>query len=244
MPLLRNLDKSKISKRKNPVSLIYYRQAGFLPQALLNFLGLMGGGMPAPTEKNDTAEIFTLAGMLARFDFAKISLGGPVFDLVKLKWLNGEYLRKLTAEEFFQQLRTVVFSDDYLRAIGPLVQTRMETLGEFGNMTHFLFADDIMPAPELFVPKKRTLEETNAFALEMLTVLEGAEWTHDGLDAVLRALGTEKEWSVKETFMLLRAVLTGSTMSPPLLESLVVFGKARSLDRFRRFVEFQKKVRR
>ena len=129
MPLLRNLDKSKISKRKNPVSLIYYRQAGFLPQALLNFLGLMGGGMPAPTEKNDTAEIFTLAGMLERFDFAKISLGGPVFDLVKLKWLNGEYLRKLTAEEFFQQIRTVVFSDDYLRAIGPLVQTRMETPG-------------------------------------------------------------------------------------------------------------------
>ncbi len=243
MPLLRNLDKSKISKRKNPVSLIYYRQAGFLPQAVLNFLGLMGGGMPAPTEKNDTAEIFTLGGMLERFDFAKISLGGPVFDLVKLKWLNGEYLRKLTAEEFFQALRTVVFSDDYLRAIGPLVQTRMETLGEFGNMTNFLFADDVMPAPEVFVPKKRTLEETNAFAAEMLTVLEGAEWTHDGLDGSLRTLGAAKEWSVKETFMLLRAVLTGSTMSPPLLESLVVFGKARSLDRVRRFVDFQKKLR-
>ena len=243
MPLLRNLDKSKISKRKNPVSLIYYRQAGFLPQALLNFLGLMGGGMPAPTEKNDTAEIFTLGRMLERFDFAKISLGGPVFDLVKLKWLNGEYLRKLTAEEFFQQLRNVVFSDDYLRAIGPLVQTRMETLGEFGNMTSFLFADDVMPAPELFVPKKRTLEETNAFAVELLLVLEGAEWTHDGLDAAVRGLGTEKEWSVKESFMLLRAILTGSTMSPPLLESLVVFGKARSLDRVRRFVDFQKKAR-
>ena len=94
MPLLRNLDKSKISKRKNPVSLIYYRQAGFLPHALLNFLGLMGGGMPAPTEKNDTAEIFDLPRMLELFDFAKISLGGPVFDLVKLKWLNGEYIAR------------------------------------------------------------------------------------------------------------------------------------------------------
>jgi glutamyl-tRNA synthetase len=244
MPLLRNLDKSKISKRKNPVSLIYYRQAGFLPQAVLNFLGLMGGGMPAPTEKNDTAEIFTLAGMLERFDFAKISLGGPVFDLVKLKWLNGEYLRKLTAEEFFQALRTVVFSDSYLRSIGPLVQTRIETLGEFGNMTNFLFADDIMPAPEVFVPKKRTLEETNAFASEMLAALEPADWTHEGLDAALRELGTAREWSVKETFMLLRAVITGSTTSPPLLESLVVFGKARSLDRIRRFVDHQKKARR
>ena len=240
MPLLRNLDKSKISKRKNPVSLIYYRQAGFLPQAVLNFLGLMGGGMPAPTEKNDTAEIFTLDGMLERFDFQKISLGGPVFDLVKLKWLNGEYLRALTPEEFFYQLRTVLFSDEYLRAIGPLVQTRIETLGQFGNMTHFLFADDVMPAAETFVPKKRTIEETNAFAGQMLASLETAEWTHDGLDAVLRGLGTAHEWSVKETFMLLRAILTGSTMSPPLLESLVVFGKARSLDRVRRFVDFQR----
>ena len=244
MPLLRNLDKSKISKRKNPVSLIYYRQAGFLPQAVLNFLGLMGGGMPAPTEKNDTAEIFTLDGMLERFDFAKISLGGPVFDLVKLKWLNGEYLRKLTAEEFFQQLRAVVFSDDYLRAIGPLVQTRIETLGQFGDMTNFLFADDVMPTEAIFVPKKRTLEETLAFAGEMLAVLEPAGWTHEGLDAALRGLGTAKEWSVKETFMLLRTILTGSTMSPPLLESLVVFGKARSLDRVRRFVDAQKKMRR
>lgn len=244
MPLLRNLDKSKISKRKNPVSLIYYRQAGFLPEAVLNFLGLMGGGMPAPTEKNDTAEIFTLGGMLERFDFAKISLGGPVFDLVKLKWLNGEYLRKLSADEFFQALRSVVFSDAYLRAIGPLVQTRIETLGQFGDMTNFLFADDIMPVEAVFVPKKRTLEETLAFAGEMLAVLEAADWTHDGLDAALRELGTAKEWSVKETFMLLRAILTGSTMSPPLLESLVVFGKARSLDRVRRFVDAQKKVRR
>src|SRR6185312_2644535 len=89
MPLLRNLDKSKISKRKNPVSVIYYRESGYLPAALLNFLGLMGGGMPAggsaeggdTRAKNVEAEIFSLAQMQERFDFSKISLGGPVFDL-------------------------------------------------------------------------------------------------------------------------------------------------------------------
>ena len=242
MPLLRNLDKSKISKRKNPVSLIFYRQSGFLPQAVLNFLGLMGGGMPAPTEKNDTAEIFTLSGMLERFEFAKISLGGPVFDLVKLKWLNGEYIRALSAEEFFGQLRNVLFSDDVLRAIAPLVQTRIETLGQFGDLADFFFKDNVTPAPEVFVPKKRTLEETVAFAVEMLAALEACDWNHDALDAAMRAVGAAKEWSVKENFMLLRAILTGSTMSPPLLESLVVFGKARSLDRVRRFVDGQKKL--
>ena len=242
MPLLRNLDKSKISKRKNPVSLIYYRESGYLPQALLNFLGLMGGGMPAPTEKNDTAEIFDLPKMLAQFDFAKISLGGPVFDLTKLKWLNGEYLRALTPEAFFQQLRTVVFSDEILRAIAPLVQTRIETLAQFGDLADFFFRDDVTPAESAFLPKKRTLEETLAFTAELLTALEAADWQHDPLDAAIRATGEAKQWSVKENFMLLRALLTGRTTSPPLLESLLVFGKARTLDRLRRFLETQKKL--
>ncbi len=246
MPLLRNLDKSKISKRKNPVSLIYYRQAGFLPGAVLNFLGLMCGGMPAGgkvnEEKNPEVEIFDLPKMLEQFVFERISLGGPVFDLVKLKWLNGEYLRKLSPEAFFEQLRTVLFSDEYLRAIAPLVQTRIETLGQFGDLADFFFRDEVVPAAEVFLPRKRTLEETLGFTAEILTALEACDWTTDALDAALRGVGSGKEWSVKENFMLVRAILTGRTTSPPLLESLVVFGKARSLDRVRRFLDAQKKL--
>jgi glutamyl-tRNA synthetase len=250
MPLLRNTDKSKISKRKNPVSLIYYRQAGFLPEAMLNFLGLMGGGMAHPTEQEivskglDTklADVFSLDEMLERFDFKRISLGGPVFDLVKLKWLNGEYLRRQSPEEFFQSLRATLFSDSYLREIAPLVQTRIETLAQFGDMADFFFRDDVQPTPDVFVPKKRTLEDTLAFAAEMLTALETSDWAAESIDAQVRTLLTAKEWSVKEAYMLLRAILTGRTASPPLLESLVVFGKARSLDRVRRFLETQKKL--
>ncbi len=240
MPLLRNLDKSKISKRKNPVSLVFYQQAGYLPQALLNFLGLMGGGMP--TGEGKEAEIFSLADMLAGFRFDKISLGGPVFDLTKLKWLNGDYLRGLAPAEFFTALRSTVLADSYLREVASLVQTRIETLGQFGDMTGFFFADNVMPAPEVFLPKKRTPEETLEFAGDLLTSLEASAWEHDALDAALRQLGNHKGWSVKETFMLLRAILTGSTMSPPLLESLLVFGKARSVDRLRRFLETQEKT--
>jgi glutamyl-tRNA synthetase len=253
MPLLRNIDKSKISKRKNPVSLVYYRESGFLPQAMLNFLGLMGGGMPAggadinltgeaARAANLAAEIFSLAQMLERFDFKRISLGGPVFDLTKLKWLNGEYLRGLTPEEFFAALRSTVCADEYLRAIAPLVQTRIETLGQFGDLADFFFKDDVMPAQEVFLPKKRTLEETLAFAAEQLTLLEATAFTVEELEPALKRLGEEKGWSVKENFMLLRAILTGKTASPPLLESLIVFGKARSLDRMRRFLEAQKKL--
>ncbi len=99
-----------------------------------------------------------------------------------------------------------------------------------------------MPSAEVFVPKKRTLEETLAFAAEQLTVLEVTDWTHEALEPAFKKLGEEEQWSVKENFMLLRAIITGSTMSPPLLESMVVFGKARSLDRVRRFLDTQKKL--
>ncbi|WP_263379870.1 glutamate--tRNA ligase [Granulicella paludicola] len=248
MPLLRNIDKSKISKRKNPVSLNYYRESGYLPQAMLNFLGLMGGGMAQPTEQEIVSkglntkegDIFSLAEMIEKYDFARISLGGPVFDLVKLKWLNGEYIRKQSPDEFFATLRSTLFSDAYLRAVGSLIQTRIENIGQFGDMTGFLFSDNVMPPDIVWIPKKREPADTIKFAEEQLTTLEAAAWDLDSITAALKALGEAKEWSVKENFMLLRAILTGSTTSPPLVESLIVFGKARTLDRMRRFIAFQK----
>ncbi len=250
MPLLRNADKSKISKRKNPVSLNFYRDSGFLPQAMLNFLGLLGGGMAQPTEaeivssgiSTKESDLFSLNDMLAKYDFSRISLGGPVFDLVKLRWMNGEYLRKLDSEAFFAAMRETVFSDTYLRAIAPLVQTRIDTLGGFGDMADFFFRDNVLPPENVWVPKKRTPEDTLKFAAEMLTTLEAAPWEPAAIEAALKQLGEAEQWSVKENFMLLRAILTGSTQSPPLMESLIVFGKARTLDRMRRFLETQKKL--
>lgn len=248
MPLLRNPDKSKISKRKNPVSLIYYRDAGYLPQAMLNFLGLMGGGMTQPSEQEivskglntKEADLFSLPDMLAGFRFDKISLGGPVFDLTKLRWLNGEYLRRLSPGDFFSALRGNVLSDTYLRGIASLIQNRVDTLADFGNMTGFLLADNVMPAPEVFVPKKRTLEDTLAFTADLLPTLESiTPWEPAAIETAMKQLGEARKWAVKDNFMLLRAILTGSTQSPPLMDSLVLFGKARSIDRVRRFLLHQ-----
>jgi glutamyl-tRNA synthetase len=239
MPLLRNQDKSKISKRKNPVSLIYYRQAGFVPQAVLNFLGLLGGGMPA--DFNNGTEKFTLDEMLKNFEVRNIRVAGPVFDLTKLKWLNGEYLRALSPQEFYANLRATILSDEYLSQIAAIIQTRIELLSQFGDLTGFFFADTIHPSAEVFLPKKRTLEETLIFAGEQLLTLESATWEAAAIEAALKKLGEEKQWSVKENFMLLRAIITGSTMSPPLTESLIIFGKARTLDRMRRFLDTEKK---
>ena len=248
MPLLRNADKSKISKRKNPVSLNFYRDSGYLPQALLNFLGLMGGGMAQPTEQEIVSQnlntkegdIFSLAEMIAKYDFARISLGGPVFDLVKLKWLNGEYIRKLSPEAFITVLRHSVLSDAHIAAMAPLIQSRINILGEFGDLAGFLLSDHVVPPESVWLPKKRTPEETLVFAEAQLAALEAAPWHALALEAALKQLGEEKQWSVKENFMLLRAILSGSTTSPPLMESMVVFGKARSLDRMRRFIAAQK----
>ena len=210
----------------------------------------MGGGMPAPATESATqpaskaseADIFSLPDMVDRFQMESIRLGGPVFDLTKLKWLNGEYIRALAPEDFYAALRSNVLSDEYLSGIAALIQTRIETLGQFGDLTHFFFADNVLPTEEVFVPKKRTLEETLIFAAEQLAVVEASDWATEALEAALKKFGEEKGWSVKENFMLLRAIVTGGATSPPMLESLMVFGKARTLDRMRRFLESQKEI--
>lgn len=240
MPLLRNQDRSKISKRKNPVSLVYYRQAGFLPEAMVNYLGLLGGGMPAPSAEAKDAERFAFAAMVEKFQFERISLGGPVFDLEKLRWLNGVYLRRLTPEAFFAAVRSGPLADEYLRAICPLAQERIETLGQFFDLTDFFFRDEVLPPAETWVPKKRDTAAARKMVAQIAERLEAGDWTQEGLDAGLRALAAETDWSAKEVFMLLRAVVTGKTASPPLLESLVVMGRARALARLRRFLAVAK----
>ncbi len=120
MPLLRNPDKSKLSKRKNPTSITYYRDAGVLPEALLNYLGRMGYSMP------DEAEQFTLEEMIASFDIQRVSLGGPIFDIEKLNWLNAEWLRALTPEELKNKILDWASNSDKLTAIAAAIQPRIE----------------------------------------------------------------------------------------------------------------------
>src|SRR5881396_807197 len=139
LPLLRNNDatRSKLSKRKNPTSIRYYRRAGFLPEALVNFLGLMGG-MSGPDEK------FTLSEFVSRFRLEEVTLGGPVFDIQKLRWLNGRYIREdYDAPRLRQALETWALSPDTIERIVPLVQPRLETLSDWGYLTAFFFADAV-----------------------------------------------------------------------------------------------------
>ena len=229
MPLLRNKDRSKISKRKNPVSLEWYRDQGYLPEALLNFLGLMGFSMP------DEAEIFSLDQMVAAFSWDRVKTSGPVFDLDKLDWLNGMYLRNMSVDTLadrlagFAPLAASAPRDTLLRIV-PLIQERLKRLNEFDQWAAFFFADTLDYAPDALVAKKSSPEEALAILDAAATTLGQIDtWDAPALEAALRTLPDQLGVKAKVVFMTLRVAVTGSPTSPPLFESLEILGRDRTL---------------
>ena len=239
LPLLRNADRSKISKRKNPVSLNFYERAGYLPEVLRNYLALMGWAMP------DERDEFTLEEFIAAFTLEKISLGGPVFDIEKLAWLNGKYLRRLSPDGLLERLRAQLLSDDYLRSVLALVQERISTLEGFFEYASFFFTGELSYGPEALaaiVPKGRTAGET---AKLLRALLEEAidpilDWRKDAVEAALRAFGERGGFGAAELFMTVRVATTGRAATPPLFETLAVLGKETCRRRLRRAAEVLK----
>jgi glutamyl-tRNA synthetase len=233
LPLLRNADRSKISKRKNPVSLNFYRRAGYLPEAMLNYLALMGWAMP------DEHEEFSLDEFVAAFTLERISLGGPVFDVEKLRWLNGKYLRRLSPAELLDRLRTQLLAEDHLLEVIPLVQERIDTLEGFFEYAAFFFTGEVAydeAALAAMTPKGRTAAESSK-ALRALLEEEIdplLDWTKDALEAAIRRFGERSSWPAKDLFMAVRVATTGRAASPPLFETLAVLGKETCRRRLRR----------
>jgi len=231
LPLLRNADKSKISKRKNPTSLTWYREQGFLPEALLNFLALMGYSL------GDDREAFSLEEFVAAFDPALIKPSGPIFDLAKLDWLNGVYVRKLPDAELAERLRAVSAlardaDPELLARVLPLVRERVKRLTEFDAIAGFFFVRRVAPPHDDLIPKQKS--DTNTAAV--LRIVRQAIVAMDGLEpaaleAKLRDLAEEVEWKAGDLFMTLRVALTGSKVTPPLIESMCVLGRATCIER-------------
>jgi glutamyl-tRNA synthetase len=234
MPLLRNADKSKISKRKNPVSLDYYRDAGYLPEALLNFLALMGFSFGGDREK------FTLPEMIEAFDWSKVSTGGPVFDLAKLSWLNGLYIRDLNASQLIQKLLQWRLSPDYLAELAPLVLQRIERLDQFISATDFFFAGDLEYGAALneMIPKGRDKSATAKVLSELADELDGVRpFSVAAVEPAVRAFADKVEWKTKELFMAVRLAATGRAASPPLFDTLCLIGKELVRRRLRKAAE-------
>jgi glutamyl-tRNA synthetase len=231
MPLLRNQDKSKISKRKNPVSLNYYRQAGYYPEAMLNYLAMMGWTMPDGREK------FPLQDMIDSFTFERISLGGPVFDVAKLTWLNGLYIREQPVQRLLQRWRETILTDEKLLAVAPLVHERVEKLEDLLEHITYFFGGDVPYDAALLkelVPKKRE-KKAAIGALEQVLELLDAVPTLEPVpfEAALRALCEKLEWKTKELFMPVRVAISGRKATPPLFDTMALLGKERCRRRLR-----------
>ena len=220
LPLLLNPDGSKMSKRRNPTSVEYYRRAGYLPWALLNYLALMAYP-PIDEEK------FSFAQLIEDFEPDKINLGGSIFDMEKLNWLNGRYLREdRTPEELLQELKSWLLNDDYLGEMLPLLQARMETLGDFMPRVAFFLARQVEPGAEDLVPKKREVEEVVAMLQTTVWSLdEVLQWDKEGVETALRGVAEYWEWPVRDVTVPLIAALTGARVGPPLFESAALLGR-------------------
>lgn len=235
MPLLRNVDKSKISKRKNPVSINYYRDAGILPAALLNFLGLMGWSF------GDDREKFTVDEMVAGFSWDKISLGGPVFDLDKLTWLNEQYLHALSYEQLVDAILGWRLSREHLLAIVPLVRERIKRLDELIPLTEYFFSGDLdytAVAGELVVPEVPPAGVAQGLLAFVDRVEARDGWDHKMLEEEGRAWAAALGWKTKHAFMLLRLVVTARKASPPLFDTMAVLGKEVTRRRLRQAADF------
>jgi len=226
--LLRNPDKSKISKRKHPTSILYYKRKGILPEVLRNFLALMGWN------PGGDQEIFSTEEMIEKFSWDRFSLGGPVFDLQKLLWMNGQYLKKKTDFEWVEMLRREVFSEEYLLQLIPLVKERVCAFEEFIDNTSFFFSGDLKYDETTLPPKGVVAKEASGWLLEVLEKLEALDaWTVEKIKAACESYCQEKNIKTKDLFMTLRIVVSGSSVSPPLFETIQVLGKEMTRRRMR-----------
>ena len=220
MPLLRNPDSSKLSKRKNPTSLNYYRNVGILPEALRNYLALMGWSMP------DESEIFSLATFVEAFELERIHLGGPVFDLEKLGWLNGQYLRELAPDAFQERLRNWLLEGDRLQRLIPLIQPRTERFADIAPQVEYLLGDRRPLTAEDFTHKAVDADTAKKILDHVLRVMDALRsWQRDELYELCNGLANAMGIKFRDFLFPLFIALSGRAVSLPLFDSMEFLGQ-------------------
>lgn len=220
LPVIRNKDKSKMSKRKNDVSILSHRDRGYLPEALNNFMALMGWSHP------EGKEIFTLEEFLRTFSLDRVTKTAPIYDLDKLNYYNGYYIRQLSDAELATRLSAgfvpAECSAKLLAQIVPLVKERLVTLCDFDSLAGFFYHE----------PERVELPaDEQAYIHAATDVLETCDWTKEGIETALLTSVKEHGWKNGPFFAALRLAVTGKKVSPPLTESMLILGRDRVLSR-------------
>ena len=235
--LLRNVDKSKLSKRKNPVSIDYYRALGYMPETLLNFLGTLGFSLGNDQER------FSVDEMIAGFDWSRVSPGGPVFDHKKLEAFSADDIRAMPLDALYDRIMREVLPRERVEALLAQAQPRITVLDEFIPYVSFFFGGSVDLGPVLaqFRIKKRTRAEVVGILRLYLDEIEKDERARAfdvaGLEAFSRDFCQRHAWKPREVFALLRIATTGRTAAPGLFETMELCGKDRVRRRVREAVE-------
>jgi glutamyl-tRNA synthetase len=238
LPLLIAPDGSKLSKRKHGpvVSVTTYRDAGFLPEAFINFVVLLGWSPKDGREKmarHELVDAFTLEGVNRSNATINFNDQDP-FD-PKAVWLNAEHIRTMPVDELAKQLLPFApasTSESRMLQIAPLIHERIRLLSDVATIADFFFQSELSPYdPAELVPQKGDLAMARTVLQEARSVLETAEWTHDGLDAALRAAAGRLKIKTGQMFQPIRVAVCGRKVAPPLFETLVVLGRETCLKR-------------
>ncbi len=235
MPLLLGKDGKKLSKRKNPTSIFYYRDSGYLPEALLNFLTLMGYSMTGDRE------VYSLEEVTKEFDQKRIGVSGAVFDVQKLEWLNQQYLIKTVPEDqLWDRLKGWSFNDDFMRTLMPLCHARIKTFADFMELCDFFFINNLKYSNELFLNKGATSEQCALMIQAMIWHMDEREnWTGTGLNQASREVAEVFDVNYKKVLIpLLFGSMMGKLQGPPLFDSATILGKDRVRVRLMRTMEF------
>ncbi|MEM8628646.1 MAG: glutamate--tRNA ligase [Chlamydiota bacterium] len=233
MPLLLGADGKKLSKRKNPTSIFYFKESGYLPEALLNFLSHMGYSM------QDGEEIYSLEKIVREFDPKRIGASGAFFDQKKLDWINQKYLiETIEEEDLWDRIEDWSFQKPFLRKLMHLVHTRMKTFSDFIPLCDFFFMDQLPWSSELFALKGCN-EQTAAEALQYMQYALQDEYTQERVEKASHEVATRMGLHHKKVIMpLLFATIMGKKRGPPLFASVEILGKERARARFLRAIEF------
>jgi glutamyl-tRNA synthetase len=246
LPLILNPDRTKMSKRKSQTAIDDYIAQGFIREALVNYLALLGWS--TGTEE----EILPLDELIERFDVTDVHKGGAVFDRERLEWLNGQWIRRLEPDDLIDRLRPFleaeqvagrierIPTDEEIRALLPVVQERLPTLGAIGDLVGFLWVTDVDLDPSTLVPKRwdaPTTREGLSAARDAIDAVGDVSFEADELEPPLRALAESRGWKAGDLFMAIRVAVTGRTATPPLFDTLVALGRDRVLARIDRALE-------